>query len=235
MINVESDKNLEFSAQTLESLANTQTTLNETTNNMLALSEQIQGVHESEMELSENLHNLTQDADQIKSVLSVISDIADQTNLLALNAAIEAARAGEHGRGFAVVADEVRKLAENTQKSLTEINASVNVIIQSVSDASEKVKINAEGAIKLVELSGEMQDKMHVSMNDIQKTYDLSKADTDNSKIIKDEAHEISLVMEATIEQMNDTEKLINEMTSSVSVISEETQTMRAQLESVVN
>jgi methyl-accepting chemotaxis protein len=235
IINAESDKNLEFSAQTLESLENTQTTLHETTNNMLALSEQIQGVHESEMELSENLHNLTQDADQIKSVLSVISDIADQTNLLALNAAIEAARAGEHGRGVAVVADEVRKLAENTQKSLTEINASVNVIIQSVSDASEKVKVNAEGAIKLVELSGVMQDKMHVSMNDILQTYDLSKADTDNSKIIKDEAHEVSLVMGKTIEQMNDTEKLINEMTSSVSVISQETQTMKAQLESVVH
>jgi len=234
IINEESDKNLEFSAKTLESLENTQATLSETTNNMLALSEQIQGVHESEMELSENLHNLTQDADQIKSVLSVISDIADQTNLLALNAAIEAARAGEHGRGFAVVADEVRKLAENTQKSLTEINASVNVIIQSVSDASEKVKSNAEGAIKLVELSSVMQDKMHVSMDDIQETYDLSKADTDNSKIIKDEAHDISNVMRETIEQMNDTEKFIQKMSLSVATISDETQTMKKQLESVV-
>jgi methyl-accepting chemotaxis protein len=99
---------------------------------------------ESERELATKLTEMARDAEAVKSVVSVISDIADQTNLLALNAAIEAARAGEHGRGFAVVADEVRKLAERTQKSLVEINSTIMVISQAIVEASEQIDGNAK-------------------------------------------------------------------------------------------
>jgi len=90
---------------------------------------------------SQNMFSMQDDSENMKTILDKIDTIAKQTNLLALNAAIEAARAGEHGRGFAVVADEVRKLAESTQYALLEISESIDKLVSSVVSAADSFKV----------------------------------------------------------------------------------------------
>jgi methyl-accepting chemotaxis protein len=132
--------------------------------------EQLSITVQMEGEINDRLNSLSQEASQVKQVLTVIADIADQTNLLALNAAIEAARAGEHGRGFAVVADEVRKLAERTQKSLVETNATVNVIVQSINDITDQMNHNTARIESLVQASAEVDSHTETAVNALADT-----------------------------------------------------------------
>lgn len=132
--------------------------------------EQLSITVQMEGEINDRLNALSQEASQVKQVLTVIADIADQTNLLALNAAIEAARAGEHGRGFAVVADEVRKLAERTQKSLVETNATVNVIVQSINDITDQMNTNTKRIESLSHASYEVNEHTEVAVEALSDT-----------------------------------------------------------------
>ncbi|MBE0491764.1 MAG: methyl-accepting chemotaxis protein [Sulfurospirillum sp.] len=188
----------EVTNQAQQSLATAQGLLNETL-------EKLEQTASAESQINDRLNHLANEAQQVRTVLDVISDIADQTNLLALNAAIEAARAGEHGRGFAVVADEVRKLAERTQKSLIETNATINVIVQSIGDISTQMNQNA---LRVDELS-EYSNKVATQTQDAVGVLAQSASAID-SVVIKSNEN-ITLVESSVIAKID----IINQLSSS--------------------
>ena len=147
---------------------------------ILTLTKEIQASAAIEVELAHRVQQLSSDASQVKDILVVIGDIADQTNLLALNAAIEAARAGEHGRGFAVVADEVRKLAERTQKSLHEINATITIIVQAIMDSSEQMTSNSQKIESLSTTACDVEAKINNMFHVMSNATALSDKTTKN-------------------------------------------------------
>lgn len=165
----------------------------------------IDQVKERILLLKETMTNLGQQAEGIGTVLGVISDIADQTNLLALNAAIEAARAGEAGRGFAVVADEVRKLAEKTMKATSEVGESLRNIqakarenVQAVDAAAQDIVTSASAAEQ--------------AANEVSAIAASSQAQTAASEDVRRGAAEVNTIAKETAEHVNNSIRVLVEI-----------------------
>ena len=123
--------------------------------------ERIGDIERQSAQLKDDMQQLGHQAESIGAIMNVISDIADQTNLLALNAAIEAARAGEAGRGFAVVADEVRKLAEKTMQATIEVGTAIKDVQHSTETSRKSVDISVNSISQATELAQRAGDALH--------------------------------------------------------------------------
>ncbi|MEW6051529.1 MAG: methyl-accepting chemotaxis protein [Candidatus Zixiibacteriota bacterium] len=157
---LESSKNASEATNSAKGAADTATGGGQIVNDTI---QGMQKIADVVRESAESITKLAKSADQIGEIIGVIDDIADQTNLLALNAAIEAARAGEQGRGFAVVADEVRKLAERTGKATGEITEMIKGIQKQTDDAVNSM----EAGIQQVDKGRDLADKAGSSLNEI--------------------------------------------------------------------
>jgi methyl-accepting chemotaxis protein len=212
-IAISASDQIESTKQILQEINQVSSLMNNANKSMSNLKDNIEVNVTMETNISNKLMDLSKEIISVNNILEVIKNISEQTNLLALNAAIEAARAGEHGRGFAVVADEVRQLATRTQESLDDANQTVGSIVSSIQT------INTEMQTGVTELSNLITDSIQVSsqlddntkvLNNATKNFsqDMKKLELIGQKITKVDGHIISS-MELSAESTKNIENIL--------------------------
>ena len=183
--------------------------------------ETINALNESTLELSNTIEKLNKRASEIGNIVTVIKGIADQTNLLALNAAIEAARAGEQGRGFAVVADEVRKLAERTIQATAEISTEISAIQSESSQTAASMTASAKGVTKAAGHVKNLNNVLETIVESITKVKDQINQIATAVEEQSATAAEIAENIESTSSISRDMEKMAGNVTVEVQQLSD--------------
>ena len=194
----------------------------------------VDNIHESadkEIETANKVTSLADQTEQVKEIIGIIKEIADQTNLLALNAAIEAARAGEHGRGFAVVADEVRNLAEKTQKSAGEIDSVIQMIIQSVEEAKGEIELISTNSQTIADSTNLLIEKADNTNNQLINTVKLSNNSIEETVKINNNVRYLITTIDDLLKDSEVTEKISKDLEK----ISQELKEITREINSEVN
>ncbi len=195
----------------------------------------INKVREESLVLRTNMNSLAEHAQSINTVMGVISDIADQTNLLALNAAIEAARAGEAGRGFAVVADEVRKLAEKTITSTADVAKAITAIQNSTEQNVKQVDVAVAGIEEATTLANEsglaLQDILEMAEMSASGVRNIATASEEQSATMEEMTRAIEIINNTA----NETRSAMDEASHAVTALSSQAQELSSIVDNLKN